>query len=57
MFVLFWAESSLHDDIAGQATEILGVVDNITELDPETVITLYILMELGECMTVLSTFV
>ena len=35
MFVLFWAESSLHNGIAGQATAILGVVDNITELGPE----------------------
>lgn len=34
MFVLFWAESSLHGGIAGQVTEILGVVNNATELSP-----------------------
>ena len=35
MFVLFWAETSLHNCITGQVTEILQVVDNITELGPE----------------------
>ena len=31
----FWAESFLHGGIAGQVTEILGVVDNVTELGPD----------------------
>ena len=35
MFVLFWAETSLHNGITGQVTEILQVVDNITQLGPE----------------------
>ena len=35
MFVIFWAETSLHNGIAGQVTEVLRIADNITELGPE----------------------
>jgi hypothetical protein len=35
MFVMFWAESSLHNGITGQVTEILGITNNVTELGPE----------------------
>ena len=34
MFVIFWAETSLHNGIAGQVTEVLGIRDNVTELGP-----------------------